>query len=345
MPPDAALDARRFTLAARALDSAAVVCAVRRALRERARETASVALVLRGRRTLRTARRVGLYAGSFNPLTRAHIAVAEAARREARLDALVWSCAVASVDKERVRRASLADRLVQLSALLTSQAAAPLVVTPQGLYVDQADTVRALLPPDADLYTVVGFDKVVQIFDPRYYTDREAALQQLFARTRLLVAPRGMSSEPELMELLRRPENAPYRQHVTYLPLAATVRAESSSGVRSAVEHAAPLRRWAGEVPPEARALIEVTGAFEASSASVGERDRYATRAAWLTALEDLTPGDRWTAPRLSVLVRASEGDGVAVSEVARWLAGRADSPATRVFREQITRAGLFPER
>ena len=39
---------------------------------------------------------------------------------------------------------------------------------------------------------IYGYDKVVQIFDPRYYDDRDAALDRLFALSSLLVAPRAL---------------------------------------------------------------------------------------------------------------------------------------------------------
>ena len=50
---------------------------------------------LAGARRLCAARRVGLFAGSFNPLTRAHVALVSAARRAADLDVVIWACAAA----------------------------------------------------------------------------------------------------------------------------------------------------------------------------------------------------------------------------------------------------------
>src|SRR5579884_3038323 len=65
---------------------------------------------------LRTAARTGLFAGSYNPLTYAHVAVADAARTQARLDDVVWAISRVTVDKERVTSASVHDRLAQLVA-------------------------------------------------------------------------------------------------------------------------------------------------------------------------------------------------------------------------------------
>ncbi len=234
------------------------------------------AVAVTGGAGLPLAKRVGLLAGSYNPLTLAHIALAEAARQSARLDAIVWACAAVTVDKERVTRASLPDRLAQLVAYLAATrptATAPrghvddaLVLLDHGLYVEQARALRTLLAPGAELTIIVGFDKVVQIFDPRYYADREAALQALFAQARLLVAPRDGQGEAALATLLARPENQPYAPYVAYCPLAPEYATDSSSEARQIAAMLAPdaiatspaLRRL---LPPEGVALA-ATGAY-----------------------------------------------------------------------------------
>ena len=47
------------------------------------------------------------------------------------------------------------------------------------------------MPALERLVFLVGFDKIVQIFDPRYYDDREDALRQLFSVASFAVAPAG----------------------------------------------------------------------------------------------------------------------------------------------------------
>ncbi|HEU5347753.1 MAG TPA: hypothetical protein VFU63_03985, partial [Ktedonobacterales bacterium] len=165
------------------------------------------ALALAGERRLRHAARVGLFAGSFNPLTRAHVVLVNAALRSAGLDTVIWVCAAASVDKERVERASLVDRLAQMRAFIMGRRHDTLVLLNRGLYVDEAYMIRGLLPPSAELLIIVGFDKIMQIFDPRYYDDRDAALRELFSLAHLLVAPRGDYGADALAALLARPEN------------------------------------------------------------------------------------------------------------------------------------------
>src|SRR5689334_6133742 len=86
------------------------------------------------------------FIGSFNPLTLAHVALARAARREGRLDLVVWAFAAVTVDKERVARASLPDRLAQMAAYVRRRQHDALVVLNHGLYVDEARALRTLLP-------------------------------------------------------------------------------------------------------------------------------------------------------------------------------------------------------
>jgi len=47
-------------------------------------------------------------------------------------------------------------------------------------------------------------DKVMQIFDPRYYQDRDTALKGLFTEVQLIAGSRGPLGEKELKEFLSK---------------------------------------------------------------------------------------------------------------------------------------------
>lgn len=246
--------------------------------------------VVRGGDRLGSVRRVAVFMGSFNPLTVAHTSAADAARAALRLDALIWGIAAISVNKERVERASLVDRVVQITAHVgnTSPGGAVAVFRP-GLYAGQSNAVRANLTSDAELWFLVGFDKVVQIFDPRYYQDREAALRELFGSTRLLVIPRGEHRAQALGDLLAREQNARYASAVRYLEVAPSLASISSSAVRKAVADlgdsaAADPTALAGMLAPEGAALALVTGAYSPPIPLADGHliDRYAEREAAL---------------------------------------------------------------
>ncbi|HEY8884371.1 MAG TPA: hypothetical protein VIO35_03590, partial [Chloroflexota bacterium] len=228
-------------------------------------------------------RRLALLPGSFNPPTTAHLALAESVLASGKVDAVCFLLATRTVNKERVEGAALADRLLMLQELAKDRPAAMgAALVNRGLFVDQAQIARAAFPGLRDLWFVVGFDKIVQIFDHRYYADRDAALTELFRLAAFLVAPRGEAGDAELRELLGRPENRSFGSRVLPLPLPAEYREVSSSRLRSSAQAEGPV----GDVPPLVARFVETTGAYEPPLiARDGEAvDRYAWRERLLAA-------------------------------------------------------------
>ena len=271
--------------------------------------------VVAGRESLNRARRIGLLPGSFNPLTLAHTALAETARRSAELDLIVLAIAAQTVDKEGVTRAAVPDRLGQLAAYARSAPELAVVLVNRGLYVEQADALSALVAGTAEIAIIVGFDKVVQILDPHYYVDRDAALSELFTKARLLAAPRLDDDRPSLTALLAQPENSAYAERITYLDLPPRYRTDSATGARRLLASADEsddideVGATAREiVPPEAYALARL-GPYTPSQ--VEQRDRYATRVLWLEVLCSLDDAQLAALPPLDALVAATLADGV----------------------------------
>ncbi len=206
--------------------------------------------------------RVGVLPGSFNPLSSAHTLLAEAPLGLGLVDGVFFLLAVRTVDKEQPEGLSLPDRLWILTDYCRPRSGLGVVLTNRGLYVEEAEALRAgPVPPERELWFLVGFDKIVQIFDPRYYADREAALRRLFALSRFYVAPRSGRTEADLAEFLSRPENRPFAPYVRYLPLPPERHDPylSATAVRQALAAGALP---AEALPAEARRFIEATGAF-----------------------------------------------------------------------------------
>ena len=162
--------------------------------------------------------RLAVMSGSFNPPTRAHLGLAQAALATGQFDRLLLALAVRTVNKEQVVGATLAERCAMLAALVRDEPRLAAVVTNRGLYVEQAQAIQVAFAP-RDLAFIVGFDKIVQIVDPRYYADRDAALRELFARARFLVAPRDGGGREELDRLFQQPEQRDYAGRVQFLAL------------------------------------------------------------------------------------------------------------------------------
>ena len=150
----------------------------------------------------------------------------------------------------------------------------------RGLYAEQAVAARAAFP-EADIRFIVGFDKARQIFDPRYYADRDAALRQLFSHVALLVAPRADAGPEALAELLDRPENAPFRDRVSALPFDPAWAGDSATVVREAARAGGP---FAALVPPETVAFVETLAPYAAPDPA-GTPDYYERREALIARL------------------------------------------------------------
>jgi nicotinic acid mononucleotide adenylyltransferase len=322
----------RFAAAQAALDDADALVQLSRRVEGMHQAAAARALLLAGETQVHAVHRIGLFAGSFNPLTDAHVAVASAARSSLQLDLVLWTLASVTIDKERVERASLPDRITQLSVYAALDASGAVALTNQGLYVDQAAALRQVVAHGAQLVIVVGFDKIIQLFDPRYYEDRTAALDELFELADMAVVPRSGEGERELWALLHRPENEPYAPHVRSVDVPSAFATASSTAARAlAALGDAGRPRLRTLLPPEGMALVQ-TGAY--AQAPAPDADVYGWRERWMRTLAALS-GDgvpRGQLPPLSTLVARTLASDLEGMRLRAWVTGPhdgTDAPST----------------
>ncbi len=209
-----------------------------------------------------------VFPGSFNPPTTAHLALLKQARQFAILHTqalevsrhiqLYAALSKHIVDKEYVERPLLLDRIMLLNMLLRRRLPhTGVMLFNRGLYVEQARAVRTAFPAVKKLFFLIGFDKIVQILDPHYYEDRDAALVELFKLAELLVAPRGADGVGALTDLLREPQNRPFARSIFALPFNAAYRDISSTRIRQDL-----AAHWR-EVPFEVRRFMLRTRAYD----------------------------------------------------------------------------------
>ena len=144
--------------------------------------------------------RRGAYPGSFNPLTVAHLAIAEAARDACRLDRVDLIVSRVALAKEHVERPLLEHRVAVLERAAASRPWLGVVVTDHQLLVDIAAGYDVL---------VMGADKWAQVCDVAFYgseAERDAALARL---PPLAVAPRPPFPLPDGVVLHLAPELTP----------------------------------------------------------------------------------------------------------------------------------------
>jgi nicotinic acid mononucleotide adenylyltransferase len=123
----------------------------------------------------------GVYPGSFDPPTIAHVAIAEAAVRAGALGRLDLAISREPLGKDAARQAPVAARRAVVERLTATRPWLRVVVTDAQLITDIA--------ADYDV-VVMGADKWAQVRDAAWYdsaAQRDAALATL---TRVLVVPR-----------------------------------------------------------------------------------------------------------------------------------------------------------
>jgi len=126
--------------------------------------------------------RRGVYPGSFDPPTIAHVAIAEAAVRAGDLDHLDLAISRVALGKDASTQGPLDSRVALVERLTTTRPWLRVVVTDAQLITDIAAGYDVV---------VMGADKWAQVRDPAWYDGsivaRDAALARL---SRVLVAPR-----------------------------------------------------------------------------------------------------------------------------------------------------------
>jgi len=131
--------------------------------------------------------RLGIYPGSFDPVTVAHLHVAEVAVETCGLDRLELSISVATLGKDDLALSPVAERLGHLQALAANRPWLGVRSSTASLLADVAEGFDVL---------VVGADKWHQLLDVTWYGSaevRDAALARLPV---VAVAPRAGWSLP-----------------------------------------------------------------------------------------------------------------------------------------------------
>ncbi len=164
-----------------------------------------------------------------------------------------------TIDKEKVEGLSQEDRMLLLSLITGELGWASVAAVNKGLYFEQARAFRSLLGNKARIFFVVGMDKVIQIFDPRYYQDRDKALKGLFTEVQLIAASRGALGENELKEFLSRKENQVYEDRVYPLTLSEGLKDLTSTDLRTRIATGVSVQ---DQLPEVIEKFVAMTGAY-----------------------------------------------------------------------------------
>ncbi len=102
----------------------------------------------------------------------------------------------------------------------------------------------------------------MQIFDPRYYQDRDKALKGLFTEVQLIAASRGPWDEKELKEFLSRKENQVYEDRVYRLTLSERLKDLTSTDLRTRIAKGESVQ---DQLPEVVDKFVDTTGAYRSA--------------------------------------------------------------------------------
>lgn len=169
---------------------------------------------------------------SFNPMTVAHEAMLHRASDAFRAGEALLLLSHANVDKG-VYGATLAQRLAMLDHYAESSRNLSVAGCSHARFVDKARALGPLYPKSTVLYFVVGYDTLLRLFDPRYYSNFRDELSEFFAGARVVAANRA-NTDPDAMRRLKiSPEYDAFSDRIHFIGLDGAHSRMSSTEVRT----------------------------------------------------------------------------------------------------------------
>ena len=136
---------------------------------------------------------VAVLDSSFNPPTRAHLHMLNAACEHFGLQRRLLLLSKQNADKPVVG-ASLPQRLCMMEMIAEADRSSATLcgVTAHPLFVDKATALQTLCGEEARICLLVGFDTWVRVVDPKYYAEGEleSTLARLFEKVEVVVTSR-----------------------------------------------------------------------------------------------------------------------------------------------------------
>ena len=197
---------------------------------------------------------------SFNPMTVAHETMLERASDTCRAGEALLLLSHANVDKT-IYGASLAQRLAMLDHYARPYRNISVAGCSHARFVDKASALRPLYPESTGLFFVVGYDTLLRLFDPRYYTSLPDELSALFDVAHIVAANRD-NIDPEAMRtLINSPAYAAFSDRIHFIRLGGVQSQISSSEVRALKNKGAAIAHL---VPPRIADAIDAMNLYRA---------------------------------------------------------------------------------
>ncbi len=179
-------------------------------------------------------KKLGIFSGSFNPITLAHSKMIEMSHQYFEFEEMLLLIAKANVDKD-VFGWPIEARLLTLKLHTKNQSNISIGISSHGRYIDKITALKQIYPSQTEFYFIVGYDTLVRIFDPKYYTDIQEQLNTLFTQCKFIVANRKGVSIHDIKRFLDQPHLKSYQQFIEYLSLPDYYANLSSTDIRNRI--------------------------------------------------------------------------------------------------------------
>jgi nicotinate-nucleotide adenylyltransferase len=197
-------------------------------------------------------RRLGVFSGAFNPITLAHVALAESALTHYQLHEVLLLLPITQPHKH-IEDAPLEARLAMMARACQHLPAFTIASCTHGLFIDIARAVELVYPPATQLWFITGRDAAERILTWPY-PDPVQALNDLFSRAELLVADReGAFTLPEA------PAARAHAAQIHHLPLPSAYSHMSATEIRTRLAQGQDVSDM---VPPTILTYIQAHGLY-----------------------------------------------------------------------------------
>ena len=225
----------------------------------RRRKTPSIDLVRKASHGLhRQKGRLGIFPASFNPPTKAHVALIREAIKCFKLDEILVLLDLQAMDK-RLTGASFEERLEMLKVLFERHSRISIGVSNRGLFLEKVRPLRELFPSGTAFVFIVGFDTIIRVLDRKYYKNRKRSLDHLFESCEFLVANRGNHEREAFERFFLQQGNERYKRKVGFFTLSKEFSSISSSLVRKKLGEGKSVKNM---VPPAVLRFIQEKGVY-----------------------------------------------------------------------------------
>jgi nicotinate-nucleotide adenylyltransferase len=198
-------------------------------------------------------RRLGVFSGAFNPITLAHVGLAESALAHYQLHEVLLLLPITQPHK-RIEDAPLDARLAMMALASQHHPAFTIASCTHGLFIDIARAVELAYPPATRLWFITGRDAAERILTWPY-ADPVQALDDLFTRAKLLVADREGTFVPPEAPAVRA-----HAAHIHHLPLPTAFNHISATEIRTRLARGQDVSDL---VPPAVLAYIRAHGLYQ----------------------------------------------------------------------------------